>query len=129
MNFIKVFQSYRSLNSDSIKSNTLYKPSQVLMNQPVKKYNIPHDFFSKINAAASPVSNSNSLQWRKIMYINTDLEYNFDEPNEKEIALVNETAFINLHEKLIPTNPKIITYLLTSICIIFPFTYYYIYNS
>jgi hypothetical protein len=118
MNFIQVFQSYRSLNSDSIKANTLYKPSQVLMKQPDKKYIMPHDFFSKINATAYSVNNnnSNSPSFRKIMYINTDLDYNFDEPN------LNET-----HTQI---KPKFISYLLTSIFIIFPFTYYYyIYNS
>ena len=118
MNFIQVFQSYRSLNSDSIKANTLYKPSQVLMKQPDKKYIMPHDFFSKINASAYSVNNnnSNSPSFRKIMYINTDLDYNFDEPK--------------LNETQTQIKPKFISYLLTSIFIIFPFTYYYyIYNS
>jgi hypothetical protein len=123
MNFIQVFKSYRYLNSDSIKSNNLYKPSQVLIQPPVKKYTIPHDFFSKINAIASAntTNNNNGSPWRKIMYINTDLDYNFDE------QVLKENELINLNKKLSSSKTKIMSYLLTSICIIFPFSYYYYY--
>lgn len=114
MNFIQIFKSYPSLNSESIKSNNFYKPSQVLMQQPVKKYTIPPDFFSKINAIASSNTNTNNgSPWRKIMYINTDLDYNFD------IQVAEENALTNTNKT------KFMSYLLTSIFIIFPFTYYY----
>lgn len=125
MNFIHMFQQYHSFKTDSIKSNTLYKPSQTLMiEKPVKKYAIPLDFFSKINtiAAANNNNNNNSSPWRKIMYINTDLNYNFDEQVSQENALIN----LNKNQFLI--KPKILSYILTSIFVIIPFTYY-VYNS
>jgi hypothetical protein len=123
MNFIQAFQSYHSLQANSMKSNALYKPSQTLIQQqqlqPVKKYTMPPDFFLKINnSVKNNIINTSSPQWRKIMYINTDLDYNFDDQVAEENALTKTNPNIKIH-----------SYLITSICLIFPFTYYYYYYN
>lgn len=124
MNFIQLFQKYHSISTDSIKSNTLYKPSQGLIQKPVKKYDMPSDFFSKINVVSVTSNNITTPPWRKIMYINTDLEYNFDEQVSQENALINLDQ--NKNRGFI--KPKILSYILTSIFVVIPITYY-LYNS
>jgi hypothetical protein len=128
MNFYQLFQKYHSSKANLNKSNTLYTPSQTLiLENPVKKYKIPPDFFSKINAISAAninntTTNTNSSSWRKIMYINTDLDYNFDE------QVSQENALINLNQDQVFIKPKILSYIFTSIFIVIPLTYY-LYNS
>jgi hypothetical protein len=123
MNFIQLFQKYHSFKTDSMKSNTLYKPSQsLIVENPVKKYTMPPDFFSKKNII--PSTNSNNTAWRKIMYINTDLEYNFDDQVSQENALIN----LNKKQNQVFIKPKILSYILSSLFVVIPFTYY-VYNS
>lgn len=128
MNFIQLFQKYHSFKTDANKSNTLYKPSQTLiLEKPIKKYTIPPDFFSKINSISGTKTNNSSL-WRKIMYINTDLDYNFDDQVSEENALINFNPNQNQNQVFI--KPKLLTYILTSLFLVIPFTYYcYNYNS
>lgn len=103
MNLINVFQKYHYMNSNNITSNKLYKPQPIIM-YPVTKYTMPNYFVKEPNRIPIP----------KVLYINTDLEYNFDETN----AIQNEV-----------TKYKFVAYLLPFF-IIFPFAYYnYFYNS
>lgn len=80
MNLICAFQKYHYLNANKITSNKLYKPHNILM-YPVTKYTMPNYF----------VKEPNRIPMQKVLYINTDLEYNLDENNTMQNVEVIKT--------------------------------------